>query len=77
MPRKRTPRGAYSSATARSRGFQAITYGQCMHVTTSTVAGGRVVERRGVLGALGVGQRERRDRVAEANAMARGYRPRP
>jgi hypothetical protein len=40
MPRKRTPRGPYSSATARSRGFHAITYGQCRQVTTSTVAGG-------------------------------------
>jgi len=40
MPRKRTPRGAYSSATARSRGFHAITYGQWMQVTTSTVAAG-------------------------------------
>src|SRR5215218_7543349 len=40
MPRKRTPRGMYSSATARNRGFQAITYGQCKQVTTRTVAGG-------------------------------------
>ena len=69
---------AYASATARSCGFQATTYGQCMQVTTSTVAGGRVVERRGMLRAVGVGEREGRDRVAEPEAvMHRGYCARP
>src|SRR5215211_4452719 len=40
MPRKRTPRGWYASATALTRGFQATTYGQWLHITTTTVAGG-------------------------------------
>jgi hypothetical protein len=40
IARKRTPRGPYSSATARRRGFQAITYGQWLQVWSSTVAGG-------------------------------------
>src|SRR4029079_11040224 len=40
IARKRTPRGPYSSATARRRGFHAITYGQWLQVWISTVAGG-------------------------------------
>src|SRR3954447_24006646 len=40
MARKRTPHGAYSSATALRRGFEGTTWGPWLRVTSRTVAGG-------------------------------------
>src|ERR1700755_3360483 len=80
MPRKRTPRGPYSSATARRRGFHAITYGQWLQVTTSTVAAGAassgtVCSSPSVSGSAKGGTRSPIANGVVVSAMLRGYCP--